>query len=300
MSIDYINKLTENLKIDKPIKLNIVLDGGSFNGGYLYGSLLYLKHLEKNNKIIINKISGCSVGALMSVLYIIDKLEVTENIYEIILEKLKKKSNFKHIQKIIKYIANNYFEENFYEKCNNKLYITYFNIDKHKQIVKKKYKSNDDLLEALIKSSYIPFFNGKNILYKNKFIDGIYPYIPNESVKVKTLYLSLSYYYKYQFNTKNQSNIYSRMMAGILDIHKFFINNKKTKICSYINQWSIKEKILEYLKVYLVYLIIYLIQLINFFYSITPSFVFYFIKNNIFIKIIFKIFKELYIDFFLE
>ena len=79
MSIDYINKLTENLKIDKPIKLNIVLDGGSFNGGYLYGSLLYLKHLEKNNKIIINKISGCSVGALMSVLYILDKLEITEN-----------------------------------------------------------------------------------------------------------------------------------------------------------------------------------------------------------------------------
>ena len=42
--ISQINYLLENIdKPSKPLEISIVLDGGAFNGGYLYGALLYLK-----------------------------------------------------------------------------------------------------------------------------------------------------------------------------------------------------------------------------------------------------------------
>ena len=52
----YINKLVDNLPIRKsPIELDLVLDGGVFNGSYLIGSLYFLKELEKINYVKIKR-----------------------------------------------------------------------------------------------------------------------------------------------------------------------------------------------------------------------------------------------------
>ncbi len=54
-----IYKLIENL-IDFPSNhtLDIVFEGGLFNGSYLIGALYYLKQLEEKKYIKINRISG--------------------------------------------------------------------------------------------------------------------------------------------------------------------------------------------------------------------------------------------------
>ena len=48
--------------------INIVCDSGAYNGGYLYGMLLYMKKLEDTNYVKIDKISGASIGSLMGTL----------------------------------------------------------------------------------------------------------------------------------------------------------------------------------------------------------------------------------------
>ena len=82
----YVQKLIENLPDDlknrtKPLKLDIVLDGGAFNGNYLVGALYFLKEMEKRKYIIIDRISGSSIGSFVGILYFIDKLENSGYVY---------------------------------------------------------------------------------------------------------------------------------------------------------------------------------------------------------------------------
>ena len=77
MISEYVNKLIENLpnemKTNKlPLKLDIVLDGGVFNGSYLIGALYFLKEMEKRNYIYIERVSSCSIGSIVGLLYFID------------------------------------------------------------------------------------------------------------------------------------------------------------------------------------------------------------------------------------
>ena len=77
----YIDAHVSNINIKNiPKNINLILDGGAFNGGSIVGNLLILKQLEKQGHIKIQKISGCSIGALLGLLFIIDKLKIKFNI----------------------------------------------------------------------------------------------------------------------------------------------------------------------------------------------------------------------------
>ena len=47
-----INTLIENIPQENiPKEIDLVLDGGAFNGLYMLGGLFYIKEMEKRNKI---------------------------------------------------------------------------------------------------------------------------------------------------------------------------------------------------------------------------------------------------------
>ena len=74
--MELINNLAENYPKNKePHIYNIILEGGAFNGIYSGGALILVKQLEKKHYLKVNKLSGASVGALISFLYLIDKLD---------------------------------------------------------------------------------------------------------------------------------------------------------------------------------------------------------------------------------
>lgn len=130
----YVNKLMDNLpdyikNTDNPLRIDIVLDGGVFNGSYLAGALIFLKEMEKRKYIIVERISGCSIGSIVGFLYTMDRLDLITNLYE----EFNKEFKETYSLNIIKYIKNSLIvlsnEENL-KKINNKLYITYYNIIK--------------------------------------------------------------------------------------------------------------------------------------------------------------------------
>ena len=43
----HIHQLLENIKSGVPKELDLVIDGGAFNGFYTLGALMYLKEMEK-------------------------------------------------------------------------------------------------------------------------------------------------------------------------------------------------------------------------------------------------------------
>ena len=99
--IKLIENLPEELKNSKtPLRLDIVLDGGIFNGSYLVGALYFLKEMEKRNYVIIERISGCSIGSVVAFLYFMDALDEMPKLYDIVKNEFKNENNIKGIKVI--------------------------------------------------------------------------------------------------------------------------------------------------------------------------------------------------------
>ena len=86
---EYVIKLIDNLPDDlknskTPLRLDLVLDGGVFNGSYLVGALSFLKEMEKRNYIVVERISGCSIGSVVGFLYFIDALDTMPKFYDLV------------------------------------------------------------------------------------------------------------------------------------------------------------------------------------------------------------------------
>ena len=272
---------------DNPLKIDLVLDGGVFNGSYLAGALYFLKEMEKRKYIIIERISGCSIGSIAGFLYIMDRLDLITNLYE----EFNKEFKETYSLNIIKYIKGNLMEfsnEENLKKINSKLYITYYNIIKGQKKVKSVYKNWDELSNTLIKSCFFPYLVNGNLLYKNKYLDGISPYIFNEQPGRKILYMELFSSDKISgiINIKNEKTNHHRILTGLLDIHNFFIkDSRRTVMCCYVNEWNLFDKFYYKLKsifekffTYIIYFIVMIKKHVNIE-----------IKNTIYYKLISRI-----------
>jgi hypothetical protein len=296
---DYVVKLIENLpseikNIKEPLVLDLVLDGGIFNGSYLVGALYFLKEMEKRNYIKIDRISGCSVGSIVGFLYLIDNLEVMTKLYDLVFTNFRQSYNLKIIKEMKNFLGNA-IPDNILKKVNNKFYITYNNIKKGTKKVKSVYKNVDDIIITIIKSSYIPFLIDGNILYENKYIDGINPFIFNTEPSKKILYLDLFGYDKIGnlLNVKNEKSNYHRILSGLLDIHSFFIKQTNTQMCSYVNDWNIINYSLKNIKLFIEKILIYLIYLIILIKDKLPNDLNS--NNNIFVRIVSKIVHDVFV-----
>lgn len=274
----YINNLINNLpKRNKPIQIDLVLDGGAFNGSYLIGALYFIKELEKINYVKIKRISGCSVGAAVGLLYTIDKLDFSQKINQLIIYQLKKTYKIPIVKEYKNILFENKTleekdEKEILQKVNDYLFVSYHKKPKRslffEKIIKQNYKTIDDLFETILRSCFVPFLIDGNMLYKNKYVDGITPYIFEETKNRKILYLDLCNNDKllHMIHIKNEKTDCHRILTGILDAHLFFIKNTNTSMCSYVNDWTLiyksqhqyKKYLFEYLFIFIITFTIYI------------------------------------------
>jgi len=293
---EYVIKLIENLpddikNVNEPIKMDIILDGGVFNGSYHVGALYFLKEMEKRNYIKIERISGCSIGSIVGFLYFIDSLDLMPKLYDLINKEFRQTYNLKLIKELKTHLSER-IPTDICERVNGRLYITYNNIKKGTKPVRSVYKDVDDIINTIIKSSYIPYLIDGNVLYENKSLDGITPFIFKEREK-KILYLDLFGSDKLGnlLNVKNEKSNYHRILSGLLDIHSFFIKKSNTPMCSYVNDWSYSNICFNHIKTIIEKICIYLIHVLIF------------IKKNISAEfketVIYKILSKISYDVFI-
>jgi hypothetical protein len=293
---DYVNKLIENLpeKSKNLGKIDLILDGGIFNGSYLVGAMYFLKEMEKRNYVKIDRISGCSVGSIIGFLYYIDALDLMPKLYEQVNIEFKNKFTLTMIKNLKKYLEKR-IPDDVCLKINGKLFICYNNIKKREKVVKCNYKNVDDVINTIIKSCFIPFVIDNNMLYKNKYIDGITAHIFESVPSKKILYMDLLGYDKfiYALNIKNEKTNFHRILSGLLDIHCFFIKGSNTSMCSFVNDWNILHNFNNKIKYIFEKIIIYIIYLINHY----KKYISDDIDQNIFIKIFSKIVYDIFCVF---
>lgn len=273
---EYVNKLIENLpshikKCKEPLILDLVLDGGLFNGSYLVGALYFLKEMEKRNYIKIERISGCSIGSVAAFLYFIDGLDMITSLYDNVNNNFR--ANYKlEVIKDLKHMLKDNLSEDVCEKVNNRFFVSYTNIKTRKKKVKSVFKNVDEVINTIIRSCFIPYLIDGQICYENKYIDGLNPYVfpielNTKQSNKKVLYLDLFGYDKIGnlLNVKNEKTNFHRVLSGLLDIHSFYIKQSNTQMCSYVNDWNLFNKTFHYIKflfekicIYLVYMLIYI------------------------------------------
>ena len=246
----YIKTLIKNLpdnscrkKGDSDV-IDLILDGGIFNGSYLIGALLFLKEMENQHFIRVDKISGCSIGSIAAILYHLNALHLASEIYDILLDHFKTHFTL-NVFDVIFAKLEPIMPDDICNTMTNRVYITYYNVEKCKKIVKSKYKSKADIFNTIRKSCFFPFIIDGSVAYKNKYCDGFNPYILPTCPHKKILYLDLFGNDKIGslFSVKNEKTNFHRILAGLLDVHLFFIKRTNTQMCSYVNDWSIKHLI---------------------------------------------------------
>jgi len=286
----FINNLPEHLlNIKTPMKLDIVLEGGLFNGSFHAGALFFLKEMENRNIIKVERISGTSIGSLMAFLYFSNNLSIISELYHLLYATFKKTRNLKIIKQLKK-LLHGKLPENICEQVYKRLYISYYNVKTGKKIIKKTYKTSDVLINTIIKSCFLPYLIDGNMLYENKYVDGMYPHIFKKEQDKKILYIDLFGYDKafHFFNIKNEKSNDHRMLGGLLDIHNFFVKQHSTSMCSYVDNWNVTHHVYYYIKILIEKLCIYFI--------ITLSHVNQMIPFNVKASIIYKIMLKILPD----
>ena len=258
----------------KLLELDITISGGAFNANYLVGCLYFLREMQRKNKICIRRLSSCSVSSLIAFLFLTNNLELfQEKIYEMAVTSFRNNKFFIFTESTLENIISTIKcslhgdDATTLELINKKLYITYFDVKRCRKIVKKQYKSVNEVFETIKKSCYIPFVTMNNLLYKNRYMDGCTPYIFENSNR-KQLFISMlgKDKIKESIVLKNDKNGTHKIISGILDTYYFFHRGcRETSMCSYTDNWGFLKNI-KYKFFHIVsFLFCYLFYFFNFY-----------------------------------
>ena len=282
MDNQHIKNLVVNLPKEENLgSIDLVLESGAANGSYQIGCLLYLKELENQKKVKIDRISGSSIGAISGFYYFTNMLDKFQEDYLLLTKCFKKHLNVHVLKEILEKKLEKLSEENIKE-LNDKLFIVYHEAGQKKQILRKNYENKEDLLNCLLKTSHLPFLVTQNSLCfkeKNKFyIDGGIPHIfeNRDNYDKKILYISILGIANLRsiFSVKKEKNNYGRLLTGALDIHNFILYNS-SQFCSYVNNWIINDfallRLKQFIIKFIVLIIIYLHLLGTFIYPIIQN-----------------------------
>ena len=267
----YILNLIENHPKTKDcFDMDIVLESGAANGSYHIGCLTYISLLEKKNIVKVNRISGSSVGAIAGLYYFINSLQNFKDDYIKLRNCFKQNQNYSILKKILEDRIKHLTDKDM-EKLNNKLFVVFHDVEKKKQIIKSTFNNKEEVVSSLLKSSHLPYIANNKLFYienDKAYFDGGIPHIFTErgADDNRIIYINISSFNKLKglFCTNKEINNYGRMLEGALDAHEFFLYERNSKFCSYVNKWKLADFTILRLKQLIFKLLFYFFVIINY------------------------------------
>lgn len=229
-----------------PLTIDLVISGGAFNYSYGFGTILYLKELQSQNKIQINKVSGCSSGSLLALLTLCDNTTDIDELYTQLKDHFREKGNLSILKHIIESIVYKCIKNDADAKLlSDKLFISTTDMKKSTQNVICNYTTRTDIVESIFTSCYIPFITDGQSRYNSTYIDGFVPYIFKNNT-TKTMYINLvnTSIIRNMFVTNGEVNPQYRVIEGVVETAKFF-NEGRSSMCTWINDWTLLDFMLQ-------------------------------------------------------
>lgn len=234
-----------NISIADPIIINVIISAGGFNCGYGYGSILYLKELQAQQKIKIDKVSGSSSGSLLALVTLCSDIADLDILYTQLQDHYRENGNLNKIRDIIKtFVYKCIKNDTEAQQLSGKLFITTTDITNGTQKVTSMYKSRKEVTQSIISSCNIPFLMDEYPLTNNnnnKYLDGIVPYLftngPNQSIYINLINRHII---TRTLTIRGEVNPHYRIMEGVVETAKFF-NEGNSYLCSWIHKWNILD-----------------------------------------------------------
>ena len=234
----HIKSLIVNLPLSIPKQISLVFDGGAFNGGFGAGVGLYLKEMERHGLLQIKRISGCSVGALLAVWYMMGCDERFMSFAQRLYTSVRTTLNLTGYNNTIgQFIYDLIPSDEDVHKFHKKLYINYYDTRSRRQRVISKFRDRKHLVTCLVRSGFIPYLSDNKARCNGRYVDGITPYLlrgdPN------TLFVNLITPRKLSraFKIKSEQDVHYRLLVGVSDANEFFTTGA-SDMCTYVDQWS--------------------------------------------------------------
>lgn len=286
-------KQTDIQNIQDIRDIHVVLEGGGFGGAYEVGVMMFLHKLETMGKIKVSKISGVSIGSIVGLLYLTNRLHEYDTYYREIRKDWYTNLQMNSLSKCVRNIVYSISQKTFDSIKNDRLYISYFNLQSKQHITKCNFVNKEDLFETIMKSTHMPLFKSKTLAYtdvhKNKYIDGLYPYIftkqdietyihqnetyiqqnetygSNKCGNVSILYVTINQLRKLHtcVDTKNEDDCFSRILHGILYGYDLFKYKKTNEYCSFVEDWTLLDITYYRLKQLVMFMCMYSIWVCN-------------------------------------
>ena len=241
---DYVKAVTKNINLPNKVNIDLVISGGAFNGGMALGSIMLIKQLENEGKIKVDKLSGCSVGAPMIIIYLANAFEKSGSIFHKLKSCLKTNGNISCLRDNIQSFVHDIFnsDEEMKNTLDNRCYINYNDIVNCKYCTVSNFTDREHLINCIVRSMYIPLLIDGNTKIEGSFIDGIVPYIFKETNN-DILYVELM---KDKSDivrsivTQNEKNEHYRVLQGVSDAAMFFSESKSERLSWYKN-WGVTK-----------------------------------------------------------
>jgi predicted acylesterase/phospholipase RssA len=233
------NKILRCLSIDEmipdeyriPNEIDIVISVGGFYGFFVIGTDKIIRKLEKQGKLVVKRYAGSSVGAICAML--MGSGVTGDTIIQIYNNLIYNRYFFKSLkQEILQLLP-----PDAYLKCNDKVYIacteiTWFGF---KKTIISQFTSNEDLVDATLASSNMPFLISPFLYYKFRgkyFIDGCFsaPLPIFKDYQHRQLLIKLykiKYYTPYSYYPIDPS-IEALVVKGAVETDKFLSGSDST------------------------------------------------------------------------
>tara|TARA_Y100000996_G_scaffold232378_1_gene182876 strand:- start:966 stop:1868 length:903 start_codon:yes stop_codon:yes gene_type:complete len=263
--VDLMRQFTRSYLLDidnarVPKEMNIAFDGGAFNGYFGLGVAIFLKELEHAELTTVKKVSGVSAGSILALWYLIKQPKTDLNEQFVLLSKhFNTHNNLRIFRSMAHHTVMSNIDSDDLTFLNDRLYISYYDIKKHKRRTICRFKDRKHLINTIIKSCHIPFVVSDRIAYYNRYIDGMRPYIFDECDK--TMFVKVSTFSKLSrmFSTCGESNIIHRLVVGIADANDFFTTGG-SDMCTFVDEWSRLSKFAFYNRELLFIFLFYLLN----------------------------------------
>lgn len=222
-----INFVNNNIRRGNPKKIDLILDGSGFLNYYVCGIVYYL---IKSKRYHIDKISCASASVLGGIIIC---CELEDKILELMVES---HARFHHIRTrenknnwlLYLSLLKEHIPKDAYAKCSGRLFISYHKLTKTgiKHMTKSTFKNNEDLMETIKKTGFLPYFGSSKLVYKNEFLDGIYPnnliFSSNQKIRV-TCSNSIFYNIGDALVLGDKDFITKLIIDGIMDAYHFTV-----------------------------------------------------------------------------